>query len=104
MMKRGLTAYVMSLLFVTLSVGCGDDGETGGIIEPENSPPEVAITAPQDGAMYEERELIAFAAVASDREDGLLSGANLVWSSNKDDDAFGTGTTVEWAGLSAGTH
>ena len=103
-MNRSLSAFVMSILFVALSVGCSDDdGDTGGIIKPENSPPEVAITEPGNAEAYDEGDMITFAAVASDREDGVLSGANLVWSSNKDD-GFGTGTSFEWAGLSAGTH
>jgi hypothetical protein len=103
-MKRSLVTGVMSFVFVALSVGCGDDdGDTGGIIQPENSPPEVLITAPENGAVYDEGDIIEFTATASDREDGLLAGANVAWSSDLDD-AFGTGTTVSFGGLSDGSH
>ena len=47
MMKRSLAAYVMSVFFVALCVGCGDDGDSGGIIEPEKGIGSGTVIGPE---------------------------------------------------------
>jgi hypothetical protein len=69
----------------------------------ENHPPSVSIETPTDGSTFNEGTGIAFRGSASDPEDGKLLGAALVWSSDLDGD-LGTGTAVDEAHLSIGTH
>ena len=66
-----------------------------------NDTPVVTITAPTDGASFEDGELIDFAGTATDTEDGDLSGS-IEWTSSLDG-SLGTGSTI-MSTLSVGTH
>ena len=68
-----------------------------------NEPPEAAITAPQDGASVITGEEITFTGSGTDSEDGALTGASLVWSSDKDGQ-IGTGATLSTSDLSINSH
>jgi len=73
----------------------------GGTIDPGNNPPVVAITSPTGGASFESGATISFSAIATDDEDGDLSGS-ITWTSSIDG-AIGNGGNVEVI-LSAGQH
>ncbi len=66
-----------------------------------NTAPTVTITAPPDGSVFDDIEVIDFDGTASDAEEGDLS-ASLSWSSSLDG-ALGTGASIATT-LSAGTH
>lgn len=67
--------------------------------ELENQPPVVTITAPQDGALFEEDTLIQFRGTVVDPEQGVLQGS---WTSNSDG-FLGSGNVLTKK-LSVGTH
>jgi len=67
--------------------------------------PQVTITAPDDGAVFDEGETVTFACTATDFEDGDLSGESVVWyADSADNDPLGTGTVIEISALSQGSH
>ncbi len=76
-----------------------------GVIEMVNvtSAPIAVISEPADGSIVSAGSDITFAGSASDGEDGVLTGASLLWSSSINE-RFGTGTTVTTGNLSPGTH
>ncbi len=49
-----------------------------------NTPPTAAITAPDDASEFFNTQLITFEGTGTDAEDGNLTGALLVWSSDVD--------------------
>jgi hypothetical protein len=67
------------------------------------SAPVAQITSPENGTIFTTEDEIVFAGAGSDSEDGELSGASLVWSSNVDGE-IGTGESFISDALSAGTH
>lgn len=75
---------------------------TGQLVTP-NSPPVVTIASPASNATFPVATPITFQGSATDPEDGVLSGAALVWSSSLGGQ-FGTGTSVTTSSLPAGTH
>jgi len=69
-----------------------------------NAPPTATITAPDDGSSFSVGTNVSFRGSGIDPEDGSLSGAELVWSSDLDG-VFGTpGSPNNHNGLTAGTH
>ncbi|MEM1084528.1 MAG: LamG-like jellyroll fold domain-containing protein [Verrucomicrobiota bacterium] len=80
--------------------------EISGLANPStgsgNSAPQVVITAPSDGSVFDAGTSINFTATASDAEDGDLS-SSIVWSSDKDG-VLGTGASITESGLSLGAH
>lgn len=66
-------------------------------------PPLVAITAPSDGEVVQEGELVVLQGVATDLEDGQLGDESLHWTSDQDGD-LGTGAVLPTNTLSAGQH
>jgi probable HAF family extracellular repeat protein len=70
---------------------------------PPNQPPAVTISAPANGALFTQGTSVTFTGSANDPEDGALSGASLVWTSNRDGQ-IGTGTSFSTSTLSVGTH
>jgi len=67
-----------------------------------NTPPEVTITAPDNGSSYNLNDSITFSGSAIDSEDGNISNS-LTWVSNLDG-VVGRGATFSTSSLSAGTH
>jgi hypothetical protein len=63
----------------------------------------VAIASPANGNSYNQGQSIVFTGLATDTEDGPLSGASLVWTSDIDG-IIGTGTTIMVGNLSTGNH
>jgi formylglycine-generating enzyme required for sulfatase activity len=65
--------------------------------------PVVAISSPLNGASFNAGTSITFQGSATDAEDGVLTGAALVWSSDRDG-PFGTGVSVTTGALSTNVH
>lgn len=75
--------------------------ESGG--SGENQAPSVSITAPADGFEVLQGNPLTFTGSGNDPEDGALTGASLVWTSDKDGQ-IGTGTSFSTSSLSLGVH
>ena len=71
--------------------------------EVANEAPTAQITSPSDGASATSGTSITFNGSASDPEEGTLTGASLVWTSDLDG-TLGTGNSVTTNTLSGGTH
>jgi hypothetical protein len=68
-----------------------------------NVPPTPSITYPEDRSEYDVDDFIVFNGMATDPEDGNLSGASLTWTSSKDG-VIGSGTSFTSNTISEGTH
>lgn len=68
-----------------------------------NEAPTVQITSPADGGSATAGESVTLTGTATDDEEGALSGASLVWTSDLDG-TLGTGTSITTSTLSGGTH
>jgi hypothetical protein len=71
-------------------------------VEAANTAPSVSITAPASGTTVVSGAAVAFAASASDDQDGDLSAA-IAWSSGLAG-SLGSGATLTVTNLSLGTH
>ena len=69
---------------------------------PPNTLPTASIIGPADGSTFLTSEVITLSGSGNDVEDGALTGASLVWTSDLDAQ-IGTGATFT-ASLSAGIH
>jgi subtilisin family serine protease len=76
---------------------------TRTIIIASNQSPTAAISAPANTSTFLLGSSVNFTGSGSDPEDGTLSGASLVWASNRDGQ-IGTGATLSTSTLSAGIH
>jgi len=95
---------------ITLTVTDSDDEIdtatvtiTVGESEAENQPPVVAIASPVSGSSVASGTLLFFAGGAVDPEDGAITGAGLVWTSDIDG-PIGTGAYFTKNNLTAGLH
>lgn len=100
----------------TVDAGGGDDGGTdgdAGMIADAGmdagpgdggQPPTCAVTAPPGGTVVDYDEPVTFVASASDPEDGALTGASVVWTSNFVAGPIGTGLTITRQLQIAGLH
>jgi hypothetical protein len=68
-----------------------------------NAVPLVTIEGPHDDADFDEGDVVAFSGSAQDEEDGSLTGAALVWSSDRDG-ILGSGSYLRSGSLSRGRH
>lgn len=68
-----------------------------------NEPPVATITSPAEGATFTVGTDITFTGTAADPEDGVLTGASLVWTRGAGI-PLGTGTSVTVSGLNALNH
>ncbi|MBF0100524.1 MAG: PKD domain-containing protein [Desulfobacterales bacterium] len=73
------------------------------IIDTDNEAPIVNILSPQNNAKFAQGEKIMFIGSATDKEDGILEGEALVWSSNIDG-IIGNGISFLKNTLSPGEH
>ncbi len=89
-------------LSVVLSACGGSGGDDSGGGDTDNSIPTATITSPADGSAHPGGSDISFTGTGADDEDGVLSDANLEWSSHIDG-LLGTGAAVSFA-LSTGEH
>jgi hypothetical protein len=67
-----------------------------------NTPPTVSITAPADGATFNEGHSITFTGTATDAQDGDLT-SSLTWTSSLDG-PIGSGASFTRSDLSVGAH
>lgn len=75
----------------------------GQVVVTENQPPTAHITTPQEGAWLAAGEPATFHGQATDPDEGPLTGASLVWISDRDS-LLGTGETLSATLTSAGLH
>lgn len=68
-----------------------------------NKPPMPMIFIPHNGLRIQYGQLVNFSGAAMDWQDGGVTGANLVWSSNLDG-PLGTGEQISSQTLKVGTH
>jgi subtilisin family serine protease len=68
-----------------------------------NQAPKASISSPVNQYSVESKSTVTFTGSGLDPEDGVLSGASLVWSSDKMG-VIGTGTSFSSTVLSVGTH
>jgi uncharacterized protein YjdB len=85
-----------------------DDGATSPaatlvITVVHNQLPTASISSPANGAVFAPGDAVTFTGVATDHEDGVLTGSSLVWTSDLDGQ-IGTGTSFTKSDLSEGTH
>lgn len=91
-------SVLLMIVFVLFTLyACGGSSGAG------NNSPVARITAPSDGSIYSAGEEIQFEGNCHDSEDGALSGASLVWTSDLDG-RIGTGETFASSTLSSGGH
>jgi hypothetical protein len=72
-------------------------------ITSSNHAPAATIARPAPDAAFAVGAAVAFEGSGTDAEDGPLTGASLVWTSDRDGE-IGTGTSFSVTTLSAGTH
>ncbi len=88
---------------VTDSGGLSDSAQVGITVStPSNAPPSVALSAPSNGASFDQGTSVSFAATANDAEDGTLTGS-LSWTSSIDGN-IGSGGSFSSSSLSLGSH
>ncbi len=68
-----------------------------------NRPPTAVISAPLNGAVFDEGTAIELTGTGADPEDGALQGAALTWSSSVGG-LLGTGAALTFNGAALGTH
>ena len=92
------------IITLTATDSENDTGEATVTVHVGNTPPTVSITHPLSGTAFDTAEYISFQGIATDDEDGTLSGNSLIWLSNIDEN-FATGSNpVPVSTLSPGTH
>lgn len=98
----GVGTHQISLT-VTDSGGNTDVATIQVTVLAQNQPPTASITSPSSGQSFTAGTTVQLRGSATDPEDGALTGASLVWSSNKDG-VIGTGASVDTASLTVGQH
>lgn len=93
---------------VDLDAGPGDldggaDLADAGPPDAGDLPPTCTVTAPLDGTAQDYDDDFTFVAMASDPEDGPLSGASVVWRSSLEVAPLGSGLTITTL-LDPGVH
>jgi hypothetical protein len=91
------------LLILTACGGGGGSSTPAPPPPPANVAPTADLGAPEDLSVYVVGDSIQFSGTGTDNEDGALSGASLVWTSDIDGQ-IGTGTDFSSTTLTAGTH
>lgn len=81
----------------------GTATRTVTITAPVNQPPTASITSPANNGSFVQGTSVSFAGSGNDPETGALTGAALVWTSDRDGQ-IGTSTSFNSTTLSVGTH
>jgi len=91
-------------LIATDSQGAADTATISITVNPaSNQAPNATLQTPGDGSEFSQGETVTFRGVATDPEDGPLTGGSLVWRSSIEGQ-IGTGGTFSLSILSVGTH
>ncbi|MBI3250188.1 MAG: PD40 domain-containing protein [Deltaproteobacteria bacterium] len=77
--------------------------QSDGVFTVANKAPLVSLLSPADGRLFVTGEVVALRASVIDKEDGELSGDQVVWTSDLDG-VLGTGTDFSAPQLSEGEH
>ena len=99
----GSRAFAGVLVLGFALAGCGSNEPCSVTGSCPNQEPDVTISAPADGGATVVGQTVTFSGEASDPEDGPITGAALVWTSDLDG-PIGTGTGFTRNDLSGGTH
>ncbi|GAB6094807.1 hypothetical protein JCM14469_10590 [Desulfatiferula olefinivorans] len=70
------------IITLTATDSEGVTGRASITVHIGNTPPTATIISPLTGTNFDEGEFITFTGIATDDEDGTLTGASLVWSSS----------------------
>ena len=105
MNKNHVTIFILCIFGPILAlIGCrGDKPNEPVDPEPQNRPPEIHISSPNNGASFKIGDYIDFEAIAVDPEEGTLTGNSIVWTSNKDG-RIGSGISFTRDDLSVNQH
>ncbi len=90
-------------IFLTATDSKGDTDIDTITVTIQANLPIVTIMSPADSSTFSFGDTITFIGTAIDREDGVLTGGSLVWTSDKDGQ-IGTGTSFKINTLSNGSH
>ena len=96
-------AFLLAIGLLASSCGGATEAATDVTVTEPNQRPTAAISSPTEGATFDEGDPVQFQGSGSDPEDGALTGASLVWTSDVDGQ-IGTGTAFTKSDLSVGTH
>ncbi|MCU0274610.1 MAG: PKD domain-containing protein, partial [Acidimicrobiales bacterium] len=100
---EGLPGGASAQVRVTVTDGLNTTSALSQPFSQPDVPPAPEILQPVDDMTLAAGRRVVLRGNAADLEDEALTGSALVWTSSRDG-RLGTGTTVEVAGLSAGTH
>ncbi|MEP6731647.1 MAG: PKD domain-containing protein [bacterium] len=98
-----LSVGVHTIILVAKDSQNAPDTATVSITIVGNQPPTATITLPANAGNFTLASAVTFAGTGNDPEDGVLTGASLVWTSSKDGQ-IGTGVGFATSSLSLGTH
>jgi hypothetical protein len=99
--KSPIASVIITLVALCVLGGC--DGGGGGGHRVSNQAPTAAILKPRDGETFVEGDSIEFVGMATDPEEGALTGASLVWTATPGG-TIGTDGSFTRDDLSAGTY
>ena len=103
--RSSLAGSSRARIRVVASDGARSATAQSAVFSVANNPPKVMVQSPSEGAVYGGLRSIVLDAAAYDREDGILDGSSISWSSNIDGVVHtGAGTVIDTGDLSAGTH
>lgn len=96
-----LGTHVLTLAATDSQGAVGTASVTLDVVE--NAAPGVTILSPADGTAFSTGQEAVFTGGGADPEDGVLTGASLVWTSSLDGQ-IGTGESISVTTLQVGTH
>ncbi|SLM29233.1 exported hypothetical protein [Desulfamplus magnetovallimortis] len=100
--KSGLSAGT-HIITATGTDSSGLEGEAFITVNITNTSPSILIMSPADNSSFSHGSVITFMASVTDIEDGVITGKNVQWKSDRDG-FLGEGTALTKSTLSVGTH
>ena len=93
----------LALLGVVAACGADEPSNPDDDDDDNNTRPNATITAPADFSSFQDDEAVLFQGGATDAEDGVLTGGDLVWRSDLSGQ-IGTGQNFTTSALVVGDH